>query len=237
MKTPDAIGDRRTFAALVARLNFPDVTFGRVPLATREAWEEILPRLAPVERRRLLAAAPTQHALLVATPGGQERLAAWQDDGSTLPPMADAELAYYGDDEHLPIVLRALARAPACVRAYVIHDVAILGTGISTRGWTSRATFVDRKGRGRRRLINLSANTDERLVLHEAAHTWHSTTAPDKPTPTAEDEREFVEFATRAGLAGHLEDWRADDELLAESCALAWIAASETPKLDEQETP
>jgi hypothetical protein len=102
------------------------------------------------------------------------------------------------------------------------------GSAISKSGGAVTRRLVKGDEGATRAWIDLSADTDERLVLHEAAHTWHSTTAPDGQAFTTQGEAAIRQLATTERWLGGLDKHVDDEDLIAESCAVAWLAASDT---------
>ena len=225
--------EREAFAELVEQLGYPAAALGTYRIAGgRDGWARVLAPgvLIPAERARVLRTLARR--LLVATEPGRHRLRRWLQLApypAPLPrPALDRALAdavpVYGDDSAVPVIVAALARLPACVRAMVLDDVAFVAVGVDSDAWFSSA---DRRGPEGRRYpyeIVLGPALTVRLVLHECAHAWHSVPpSPDRlPAVGVQGTVGLWAYAREHGCAGRFEDAQRQSERLAEACAIAW---------------
>jgi hypothetical protein len=177
---------------------------------TRETWPALLARATRGERSGIVKRlAPW---LLVATPDGRANLRRWMQAGHPTPPAGELPLIV-GDSGAVPLVARALALVPPCVRWHVIEHVAVSAVGFQHAAW-SMPTI-----RSRPLEIRLSQYADVQTVAHEAGHMWHR-------HPVAGDPPAAVDWQAALAIAkGDVLTWHRDDELLADACALAWGAA------------
>ena len=215
---------------LGADLSFPPVTLGTLTLRGAAAWRDAMPRTAPIERRRWLRA--LGEPLLVATPSSRERLDAWRRSPAPRLPAAPEWLRehvlFYGDISVLGPVVAALRRLPPAVRDHTLTECCFQAVGAESRAWTGASTFVDRDGKGRPRVIQLSGAAPHApflvgTILHEVAHSW--TCATPSALVSALGEEAFCAYLAAEGRGDLADTKRAFDERLAH--ALAWVWGSE----------
>jgi hypothetical protein len=222
--SPDILG-RSRFAALVEDLEWPTIVLGQVVVCGRPSWRRVLARATPPERLTALKALP----LLQATAYGRRRFATWQGV-NRLPALAAGRLeaslrervAFYGDSALLPVVVAALALAPAPVRESALAEVAFVAVGVDSVAWTGAAAFGDRDGRRKLRVVVLGPNADVRIVLHELGHTWNAPVDDGHVAVTAGGEAAVLELARVEGWSDRVELLSAKSERLADACAQAW---------------
>jgi hypothetical protein len=154
-------------------------------------------------------------------PGARSRGGAWDGMSPARRPRRGAGCT--------PAVEHALSRLPAPVRDLVHAQCYILGVGARLRGWTSAplATAglypIQVSGREFDGIVN--------VVAHEAAgHRWHASAlladVTDVTAPTEREHAEFLAYAAREGWPISEHEGRvAENERLAELCALAWSVA------------
>jgi hypothetical protein len=174
--------------------------------------------------RALTLHALGRRELLVVTTGGRARLRRWLDARWAGPWEPETALRFYGDETVLPAVEHALSRLPACVRDLVLRECYTLAVGARLRGWTSAPLATA----GLCPIV-VSGSEFEPIVsvtLHEASHRWHASPLVAEGTAPTEAERaEFLAFARAEGWPlAEFERRAAEDERLAELCALAWAA-------------
>jgi hypothetical protein len=222
--------DRRTFEALIADLNYPAARLGSLELGGVESWHEAWTRPLFQRPERALVLRQLGDVLLMATPGGLERLQRWRDEETPLPPMAAAErqewidwrLSFYGDRSLLPVVLGGLETCPEPVQDTCLREVAWLAVGQESRAWTSSSRFVDRMGREKVRAVLMGPAADERTVRHESAHCWHAPAQSVLPAICAQGEAGVRQLARAEGWYPRLEEHEARAERLADACAWLW---------------
>jgi hypothetical protein len=121
-----------------------------------------------------------------------------------------------------PAVERALSRLPAPVRDLVINGCFVVAVGGRLRGWTSAPLATA----GLYPIVVSGSELESvaHVVVHEAAHRWHAPpSVPGATALTATERVAFLSYAQREGWPiDEAEAHAADDERLAELCALAW---------------
>jgi len=200
------------------------------------AWRALAARATAALERQILLTQLGRH-LLVSTPYGRARLRAWLDQERAtpttpapawlLPRWVRERVLYFGDGPMLEAVVAALVRVPAPVRAAALDEVAFLGVGAGSNGWTGSSRLEDREGETRPRIVNLSGggrHVDDimRTVLHELAHAWLL------PRPlalvTAQGDEALREVARQDGWLAQADAHIARHERLAEALGLVWGA-------------
>jgi hypothetical protein len=209
-----------------ARAEWPALTIpgSRVLVHGADSWHDIVYRMTPGERQRVLRQLG-RRALLVCTPGGRARLRTWLNRRWAGLPEPPGPTRFYGDTALLPAAEAALARLPEPVRALVISECYIMAVGGRLRGWTSAPLKTE--GLCPIQISGTEFHSIVSTVAHEAGHRWHAPALlAGGTTPTEHERAEFLAFARAEGwpLAAH-EARKAEDERLAELCAAAWTVA------------
>jgi hypothetical protein len=209
--------------AAAQRCGWPAVTLPgtRSVLRGPEGWQDVVYRLSPRERARLLRTLG-QRELLVCTPGGRHRLRTWLDRRWAGPWEATPpRVRVYGDAALVPAIDHALARLPRPVHDYIVESCLILAVGASIAGWTTVQPLPVGLP------IQISGAAFEAIVhtlVHEAAHQWHA--PPRRALAEALSLAEGAEVLAAARADGWpiaaAEARKAEDERLAELCAVAW---------------
>jgi hypothetical protein len=128
----------------------------------------------------------------------------------------------------LAAVVKAFVRVPEPVRSVLRDEVAILGVGVSTSGWTSSARIADGDGRSRTRLIVLSGHgrTGDEIMttcVHERAHAWAAPLAHEhSQVITAFGRESLLSLARQEGWINRAEQYIARDERLAVALTMVW---------------
>jgi hypothetical protein len=205
-----------------ARADWPGITVPRtrVVLKGEDGWQDLVPRMTPRERVRVLQQLG-RHALLVCTPGGRARLRRWLDrqwarEWEPAPP-----LSLFGDESMVGAVEAGLARLPAPVRHLVLTECYVLTVGVKLHGWTSNPLPADRYP------IQVWGTEFEpiaRITVHEAGHRWHAPPSVAGVTAlTVSEHAAFLDYARAEGWPVDVAEARkAEDERLAVLCELAW---------------
>lgn len=148
---------------------------------------------------------------------GVDRLRDWIAAGR--PRASVGDLAVYGDRPIVDVVRAVVASLPAAVAHHVVGNVAILCSGVETRGFCrpafalpcSEPTFV------------VLAVADPGIVAHELAHAWHMYA---NPALTAEQYERVVnaarEVAVEEGRVERRLERLVDSERAADTLATIW---------------
>lgn len=199
---------------------WPQISVGSTILGDRGAWKYAIPRASHAELVEMLLALEAR--LLGATPAGDERLTKRLEEVGL---ETDVRPCIHGDIEGVPLVDAALALLPPIVRSMAVREVAFLVVGFSSWGWTSSSTFAGADGVVKRRVVVLGPRTTVRLLLHEAAHCWHSKPPWSRHPGLGMAVSTQGEQALRElpGMAELMDSYVRDDDTLAESLALCWL--------------
>jgi hypothetical protein len=227
------LGGWQDCSLFALEIGFPRVrlTDGQL-LEGRDAWLRWIADATRRERVEVLSLLGDH--LLAASEPGRARLEEWRERRHPARALAREDLrasirervACFGDMTGLPLVVNALERAPACVREHALDSHAFVAVGHDSRAWTSSTCFLNREGRLMTRVVALGPGCDERVVLHEVAHGWHSGGGAELGVAIgAVGDAGLRELASAEGWDERLQAWEAKEERLAEACAHGWFHA------------
>lgn len=202
-------------------VGFPAITLGALSIEGETAWREAARRAVSAERVQLVAA--LLPALMVATEGGRERLAAW--GGGEHRRDVEGDLCTYGDTLIAADVRAAVALLPAPVRQCALTEIAFLGVGRESKAWTLAATFCTERGARLPRVVVLGPEAGVFLVLHEIAHVWLARPSCEAVAITTAGEEGLVAHASVEGWAHRIHEEQETGDVLADALAFAWLYA------------